>query len=95
MAGGCDLDPGQRGKKRTFGRNGWTIVSLSAARRFFENATERDVLPEKVTVGEGGADTATLEALKEETGAKIEIRQITYLIVTGEATEDPRGSSGR
>jgi putative transposase len=36
-------------------------------------------LPDKVTINKSGANTAALEALSEETGAKIEIRQSNYL----------------
>lgn len=36
-------------------------------------------LPDKVTIDKSGANTAALDALQEETGAAIEIRQIKYL----------------
>ena len=50
-----------------------------AALRFFKKAVRQHGLPEKVTIDKSGANTAALEALIEETGAKIEIRQIKYL----------------
>jgi putative transposase len=36
-------------------------------------------LPDKVTIGKSGANTAAIKTLKEETGQEIEIRQIKYL----------------
>jgi putative transposase len=36
-------------------------------------------LPDNVTIDKSGANRAALEALKEETGQEIEIRQIRYL----------------
>jgi len=36
-------------------------------------------LPEKVTIDKSGANTATLVAFIEVTGAKIEVRQTKYL----------------
>ena len=50
-----------------------------AARRFFRKALRQHGLPEKVTIDKSGANTAALEALQEETGATIEIRQNKYL----------------
>lgn len=50
-----------------------------AARRFFRKALGQHGLPEKVTIDKSGANTAALEALQEETGATIEIRQNKYL----------------
>ncbi len=51
----------------------------AAALRFFKKAVRQHGLPEKVTIDKSGANTAALEALIEETGAEIEIRQIKYL----------------
>jgi len=50
-----------------------------AALRFLKKATRQHGLPEKVTIDKSGANTAALEALQEETGQEIEIRQIKYL----------------
>ncbi|MEA3277269.1 MAG: IS6 family transposase [Pseudomonadota bacterium] len=50
-----------------------------AALRFFRKALGQHGLPEKITLDKSGANTAALEALQEETGAKIEIRQNKYL----------------
>ncbi len=50
-----------------------------AALRFFRKALRRHGLPDKVTIDNSGANTAALEALQEESGASIEIRQSKYL----------------
>ena len=50
-----------------------------AALRFFRKALRQHGLPEKVTIDKSGANTAALEALQEESGASIEIRQSKYL----------------
>jgi putative transposase len=50
-----------------------------AARRFFRKALRQQGLPEKVTIDKSGANLAALEALQEESGASIEIRQSKYL----------------
>jgi transposase-like protein len=50
-----------------------------AALRFLRKAVRHNGLPDKVTIDKSGANTAALEALKEETGQAIEIRQIKYL----------------
>jgi putative transposase len=50
-----------------------------AALRFFKKAIRQHGLPDKVTIDKSGANTAALQALKEETGQEIEIRQIKYL----------------
>jgi putative transposase len=50
-----------------------------AALRFFKKTVRQHSLPEKVTIDKSGANTAALEVLHEETGAKIEIRQNKYL----------------
>ena len=71
---------------RAIDKEGQTIDFLltahrdkKAALRFFKKAVRQHGLPTKVTIDKSGANTAALEALKEETGAKIEIRQIKYL----------------
>ncbi len=50
-----------------------------AALRFFNKAVEQHGLPEKITIDKSGANAAAIEALKEETGQEIEMRQIKYL----------------
>jgi transposase-like protein len=50
-----------------------------AALRFFKEAVRQHGLPDKAAIGKSGASTAAIEALKEEAGHKIEIRQIKYL----------------
>ena len=50
-----------------------------AARRFFKKAIRQHGLPDTVTIDKSGANTAALEALQEETGHVIEIRQNKYL----------------
>jgi transposase-like protein len=71
---------------RAVDRDGQTIDFLltahrdqKAALRFFKKAIRPHGLPEKITIDKSGANTAALEALKEETGHAIEIRQIKYL----------------
>jgi len=50
-----------------------------AALRFLKKATRQHGLPDKITIDKSGANTAAIEALKEETGHAIEIRQNKYL----------------
>src|SRR5512143_2605214 len=50
-----------------------------AALRFLKKAVRQHGLPDKVTIDQRGANTAALEALQEETGQAIEIRQSKYL----------------
>ena len=50
-----------------------------AALRFFKKAVRSHGLPDTVTIDKSGANTAAIEALKEETGQEIKIRQIKYL----------------
>ena len=50
-----------------------------AALRFLKKAVRQHGLPDKVTIDKSGANTAALEALQEETGQAIEIRQNKYL----------------
>jgi transposase-like protein len=71
---------------RAVDRDGQTIDLLltahrdqKAARRFFRKAMRQQGLLEKVTIDKSGVNTAALDAFKEETGAKIEVRQIKCL----------------
>ncbi|WP_036242577.1 IS6 family transposase [Methylobacter luteus] len=71
---------------RAVDRDGQTIDFLltahrdkQAALRFFRKAVRQHGLPDKVTIDKSGANTAAIEALQEETGYKIEIRQNKYL----------------
>jgi putative transposase len=71
---------------RAVDKDGQTIDFLltahrdkKAALRFFKKAVRQHGLPEKVTIDKSGANTAALEALQEETGRAIEIRQVKYL----------------
>lgn len=71
---------------RAVDRDGQTIDFLltahrdkKAALRFFKKAVRQHGLPEKITIDKSGANTAAIEALKEETGHPIEIRQNKYL----------------
>jgi transposase-like protein len=50
-----------------------------AALRFLKKAIRQHGLPDNVTIDKSGANTAALEALQEETGQAIEIRQSKYL----------------
>ena len=50
-----------------------------AALRFLKKAVRQHGLPDKVTIDKSGANTAALEALQEETGHALEIRQSKYL----------------
>lgn len=71
---------------RAVDREGQTIDFLltvhrdkKAALRFLKKAVRHHGLPEKITIDQSGANTAAIEALVEETGQKIEIRQNKYL----------------
>jgi transposase-like protein len=71
---------------RAVDRDGQTIDFLltahrdqKAARRFLNKAIRPHGLPDTVTIDKSGAHTAALEALKEETGHAIEMRQNKYL----------------
>jgi transposase-like protein len=71
---------------RAVDKDGQTIDFLLTARRdkkaalrFFKKAVRQHGLPDKVTIDKSGANTAAIEALKDETGHEIEIRQIKYL----------------
>ncbi|WP_370526938.1 DDE-type integrase/transposase/recombinase [Methylobacter sp. BlB1] len=46
---------------------------------FFKKAIHQHGLPDKVTVDQSGANAPRLEALQEETGHAVEIRQSKYL----------------
>src|SRR5512143_1704942 len=50
-----------------------------AALRFLKKAVRHYGMPVKITIDKSGANTAALEALQEETGQAIEIRQSKYL----------------
>jgi putative transposase len=50
-----------------------------AALRFLKKAMRQHGLPDKVTIDKSGANKAALDALQEETGHEIEIRQSQYL----------------
>ncbi len=71
---------------RAVDRDGQTLDFLltayrdkQAARRFFKQAVRQHGLPATVTIDKSGANTAAIEALKEDTGHAIEIRQNQYL----------------
>ncbi|MCP5134147.1 MAG: IS6 family transposase [Gammaproteobacteria bacterium] len=71
---------------RAVDRDGQTIDFLltahrdkKAAHRFFKKAIRQHGLPDTVTIDKSGANTVALEALKEETGHAIEMRQNKYL----------------
>lgn len=71
---------------RAVDKDGQTIDFLLTARRdkkaalrFFKKAVCQHGLPDQVSIDKSGANTAAIEALKEETGHEIEIRQIKCL----------------
>ena len=71
---------------RAVDKEGQTVDLLLAARRdkkaalrFFKKAIGQHGFPQKATIDKSGANAAALEALQEETGQEIEIRQIKYL----------------
>jgi putative transposase len=71
---------------RAVDRSGQTIGFLltahrdkQAALRFFRKAIRQQGLPDKVTIDKSGSNKAALDALQEETGQTIEIRQCKYL----------------
>src|SRR5665213_2970499 len=51
----------------------------AAARRFFEQAIERNEAPEKVTIDKSGSNVAALEAINAGRRKRIVVRQIKYL----------------
>jgi transposase-like protein len=51
----------------------------AAARRFFEQAIERNGAPEKVTIDKSGSNVAALEAINARRGKRIVVRQVKYL----------------
>jgi transposase-like protein len=71
---------------RAVDRDGQTIDVLltaprdkKAALRFLNKAIRPHGLPDQVTIDQSSAYIAALDALQEETGATIEVRQIKYL----------------
>ena len=71
---------------RAVDRDGQTIDFLltahrdkKAALRFLKKAIRQHGLPDTVTIDKSGANTAAIEALKEDTGHAIEMRQNKYL----------------
>lgn len=71
---------------RAVDKRGQTIDFLLTARRnkkaalrFFKKAIGLHGLPKKITIDKSGSNTAAIEAIKEETGQAIELRQIKYL----------------
>jgi transposase-like protein len=51
----------------------------AAARRFFEQALERNEAPEKVTIDKSGSNVAALDAINGGRKKRIVVRQIKYL----------------
>jgi len=51
----------------------------AAARRFFEQAVERNGSPEKVTIDKSGSNVAALEAMNVGRRKRIVVRQVKYL----------------
>ena len=51
----------------------------AAARRFVEQAVERNGSPEKVTIDESGSNMAALEAMNSGRRKRIIVRQVKYL----------------
>jgi putative transposase len=88
---------------RAVDKEGQTIDFLLTARRdkkaalrFLKKATRQHGLPDKVTIDKSGANTAALDALQEETGQAIEIRQIKYRTIWLSRITGPSSvSSGR
>ena len=68
-------------RKRAYGKfPRVTALSRSpGSLAFLWQAVRHQYLPEKITLDQSGANTAAIEALVEETGQKIEIRQNKYL----------------
>ena len=71
---------------RAVDRDGHTVDFLlcarrdyAAARRFFEQAIDLHGVPDKITIDKSGANTATVEGMREDSGADIELRQSKYL----------------
>src|ERR1039458_8456810 len=52
---------------------------MAAARRFFEQAIERNGAPEIVTIDKSGSNVAALEAINAERRKQIFVRQVKYL----------------
>jgi transposase-like protein len=55
------------------------VLAHKIRESLMEGVRQHGLPPEKVTIDQSGANVAALEALKEETGTGIEIRQIKYL----------------
>src|SRR5450756_2633543 len=51
----------------------------AAARRFFEQAVERNGVPEKVTIDKSGSNVAALDAMNAGRRKRIVVRQVKYL----------------
>ena len=51
----------------------------AAARRFFEQAIERNGAPEKVNIDKSGSNVAALESMNAGRGERIVVRQVKYL----------------
>ena len=51
----------------------------AAARRFFEQAFERNGAPEKVTIDKSGSNVAALETMNVGRSKRIVVRQVKYL----------------
>jgi len=64
-----------------------------AARRFFEQAIERNEDPEKVTIDKSGSNVAALDAINTGRRKQIVVRQIKYQNNTVE--QDPRANKRR
>ena len=71
---------------RAVDKAGYTVDFLlrahrdkAAARRFFEQAIERNGAPEKVTIDKSGSNVAALEAMNAGPGKRIVVRQVKYL----------------
>ena len=52
---------------------------VKAAKRFLKKAIRNNSEPEKINIDKSGANTAGIQAINEESGSKIEIRQCKYL----------------
>jgi transposase-like protein len=51
----------------------------AAARRYFENAIDRNGAPETVTMDKSGANLAALQAINAERQTPVKVRQVKYL----------------
>lgn len=71
---------------RTVDRNGETIDFLlrakrdhAATRHFLERAIDLHGVPEKITIGKSGANTAAILSVNTASGADIELRQSKHI----------------